>query len=276
MNVLEANGEFAEINGSKIHVFRTGDPDRPKLVLMSGSSTVAPVYDFKILYTKLQEHFRIIIVEKFGYGYSDICECDCDIDSLVNIQHEALEKLGEKGPYILMPHSMSGIEAIRWIQMYPEEVSALIGLDMTSYISYAEWTDSDVEKRIRLLSRIKKLGLYQLSTIPHNDTLTKKDKKQLKLLRKRNAFNECYRREAERVRENAAAVGKHGPVKCPTLLFSSNGKQTFGNWIQNQQEFAKVMDAGLITYDCGHYIHYYKSDEMSREIKGFIDSLSAV
>ena len=65
-----------------------------------------------------------------------------------------------------MPHSMAGTEAIRWIQIYPEEVSALIGLDMTSYISYAEWTDSDVEKRSKLLHRMKKLRLYKLSTMP--------------------------------------------------------------------------------------------------------------
>ncbi|MBR6401954.1 MAG: alpha/beta hydrolase, partial [Eubacterium sp.] len=58
------------------------------------------------------------------------------------------------------------------------------------------------------------------------------------------------------------------------LLFSSNGKQTFRNWIQNQHEFAEVMDARLITYDCGHYIHYFKSKEMSKEIIGFIDSIS--
>lgn len=269
----EAIGEFTEINGHKIHVYRIGDQNKPKLVLMAGSSTVAPVYDFKILYTKLMEYYRIIIVEKFGYGYSDICECDCDIDSLVNIQREALEKLGENGPFILMPHSMAGIEAIRWIQMYPEEVSALIGLDMTSGTSYAEWSDSDVEKRIRLLSRLRKLGLYQLSTIPHNDLLTGNDKKQVKLLQKRNAFNECYGREAKRVRENAAIVRSHGPISCPTLLFSSNGKQTFKNWLQNQQYFAEVMNARLITYDCGHYIHYYMSDQMSKEIISFIDSL---
>lgn len=48
---------------------------------------------------------------KFGYGYSDICEFPSDVDTLVNVQKHALEKLGETGTYILMPHSMSGIEA---------------------------------------------------------------------------------------------------------------------------------------------------------------------
>ena len=33
---------------------------RTKLVLMSGSGTVAPMYDFKILYEKLVSDFRII------------------------------------------------------------------------------------------------------------------------------------------------------------------------------------------------------------------------
>lgn len=266
-------GEMVEIDNHKIHVYRTGDVNKPKLVFMSGSSTVAPVYDFKILYEKLKSDFRIIVVEKFGYGYSDIYDTPSDIDSLVNTQRTALNMLGEKGPYILLPHSMAGIEAIRWIQMYPDEVSALIGLDMTSPVSYAEWTDSDVNSRVRTMRFLKKLKLYGLSTIPHNATLTENDKRQIKLLRKRNAFNDCYFREAEHIKQNASFVGEHGTVKCPALLFCSDGKQTFRNWIQNQQTFAKEINAKLICYDCGHYLHYYKSDEMSGEIKNFIDGL---
>ncbi len=96
---LQAIGEFAEVKGHKIHVYRTGDPHKPKLVFMAGSSTVAPAYDFKILYSKLQNDFRIIVIEKFGYGYSDIFESECDVDSLVENQRMALEKLGEKGPF---------------------------------------------------------------------------------------------------------------------------------------------------------------------------------
>ena len=52
-----------------MHVFAAGDENKAKLVLMSGSGTVAPVYDFKILYEKLVSDYRIIAIEKFGYGY---------------------------------------------------------------------------------------------------------------------------------------------------------------------------------------------------------------
>ncbi len=35
MNSLESIGEFVEIYDHKVHVYRTGNPDKPKLVLMS-------------------------------------------------------------------------------------------------------------------------------------------------------------------------------------------------------------------------------------------------
>ena len=51
--------ELFTIEEHKMHLFRTGDVNKPKLVFMSGSGTAAPMYDFKILYEKLIEDFRI-------------------------------------------------------------------------------------------------------------------------------------------------------------------------------------------------------------------------
>ena len=116
---LKCSGEWVPVNGHKIHVFREGSKDAPAILLMSGHCTIAPVYDFKVLYEKLLPSFRVIVVEKFGYGYSDIFQSPCDIDTLVSVQRQALAALGETGPYILAPHSMSGLEAIRWKQAFP-------------------------------------------------------------------------------------------------------------------------------------------------------------
>lgn len=52
---------YVEIDNHRMHVFATGDESKPKLVLMSGSGTVAPVFDFKILYEKLVSNYRILI-----------------------------------------------------------------------------------------------------------------------------------------------------------------------------------------------------------------------
>ena len=85
-SILECKGDLVNIDGHNIHVYRQGNKDKPRIVLMSGSGTVAPVYDFKVLYEKLSKDFRVIVIEKFGYGYSDICNFASDVDTLVSIQ----------------------------------------------------------------------------------------------------------------------------------------------------------------------------------------------
>lgn len=94
---LKSKGDLVNVQGHNIHIYRQGDKDKPKIILMSGSGTVAPVYDFKVLYEKLANSFRVIVIEKFGYGYSDICDFPSDVNTLVTIQKQALEKLGPQG-----------------------------------------------------------------------------------------------------------------------------------------------------------------------------------
>ena len=80
---LHPNGEFVTVSGHKMHVYRDGNTRGPKLVFLSGSATVAPVYDFKILYRKLLRDFRVIVLEKFGYGFSDDIDDERDIDTIL-------------------------------------------------------------------------------------------------------------------------------------------------------------------------------------------------
>ena len=271
---LTHNGCFVEIQGHKIHLYVSGREHSHTLVFMSGSATVAPVYDFKNLYEKLTDRYNVVVIEKFGYGYSDIFEADCDIDTFVSIDRTALEKAQMQKPYILLPHSMSGLEAIRWKQKFPDEIKAIIGIDMATPFAYEKWTEKKIQKTIKMFSLVKRLRLQH---IPHiyplsNRSLLPNEIKQQKLLMKRNAFNICYINEAKTVLQNARTVSSLDYISCPMILFSSNGKQIDKYWVENQQKFAEIMNAKLICYDCGHYIHYYKSLEMANEIKEFINS----
>ena len=196
---LKCNGELVTINEHKIHVYRTGNADAPAIVFMSGHCTVSPVYDFKVLYEKLLHDFRVIVIEKPGYGYSDIWDSPCDIDSLVAIQRQALAALGEAGPYILAPHSMSGLEAIRWKQKYPDDVSAIVGIDMATPLSFRVWTEKDIKKTVRLMQVLRILRLASILSSVSHLSLTEEEFKQHHLLKKRNAFNKCCINEAKEV-----------------------------------------------------------------------------
>ena len=273
MGKIKCNGEFVTINEHKMHVYRDGNADAPAIVFMSGHCTVSPVYDFKVLYEKLLPNFRVIVIEKFGYGYSDIFDSPCDIDTLVSVQRQALDALGEVGPYILAPHSMSGIEAIRWKQKFPEEVAAIIGIDMATPLSFSVWTDKQIKQTVLLMKVLRFLRLASALSAVSNLSLTEDEFEQHKLLKKRNTFNICCINEAREVLNNARVVGEDGDIQCPTLMFSSNGEDQEKNWVENQAKFASSMGARLISYDCSHYIHHFKSDEMCKEIIEFVNSL---
>ena len=272
-NTLRCNGELVTINGHNIHVYRDGMADAPIIVFMSGHCTIAPVYDFKVLYEKLLKDFRVIVIEKYGYGYSDIWDCPCDIDTLVSLQRQALASLKEAGPYILAPHSMSGLEAIRWKQKFPEEISAIIGIDMATPLSFSVWTDKQIRQTVRIMKVLRGLKLASVLSSVTDLSLTENEFKQHKLLKKRNTFNICYINEAREVVNNAKVVGEDGDIQCPVLLFSSNGKDQEKDWVLNQEKFASNMGAKLISCNCSHYIHHFKSDEMCKEIIEFVNSL---
>ena len=122
-------GKSVQVNNNKMHVFTEGQGDIT-LVFMSGSGTSNPTIDFKPLWMRMTDNYRIAVVEKAGYGWSETSSSSRDIDTILQETRKALNLSGEEGPYVLVPHSMSGLEAIYWAQKYPDEVKAIIGLDI--------------------------------------------------------------------------------------------------------------------------------------------------
>ena len=188
---------------------------------------------------------------------------------------EALSSVQISAPFILMPHSMSGLEAIRWKQKFPNEIKAIIGLDMATPLSYKNFNYKKTQKIIPVLRIIRKLNIHKIPKLYPLNTLSldNQEKRQQILLMHRNAFNINYILEGEYLMKNARLVEENGGIKSEMLLFCSNGKQIDKYWVSNQEEFAREVNAKLIKYDCGHYLHHFKSKEMAISIIEFVDSL---
>ena len=100
-----------------------------------------------------------MVVEKFGYGFSDV-DRSRDIDTILEDTRKALLLAGHKGPYILAPHSMSGIESLYWANKYPQEVKAIIGLDMAVPEAYG---NMDINMPLLQLGRVAStMGIIRL------------------------------------------------------------------------------------------------------------------
>jgi pimeloyl-ACP methyl ester carboxylesterase len=267
---------LVEVDGYKIHVYAEGDKgNKPTLVFMSGSGTVAPVYDFKSLYSLLSDEYRIVVVEKAGYGYSDIYEIERDIDTMLEEVRQGLSLAGEKGPYVLFPHSMSGLEAIYWAQKYPEELKAIIGLDMSVPESYDYFNFSSINQMIYVGRASVLLGLHRIPGVYSldNTSLNATEIEQQKLLMYRNAVNINHISEGKAVYNNAAVVKSGGDLSLPILMFVSDGMEIGEFWIPSQKRFAAKNDAQLIQLDCGHYVHNFMPKYIAEKAMEYLSKL---
>jgi pimeloyl-ACP methyl ester carboxylesterase len=270
-NKIIPNGTIVEVNGYNMHLYSEGNLQSgfPPLVFMSGAGTVSPVYDFKPLYSLLSD-YHIIVVEKIGYGYSDIVDAPRDIDTMVNETREALKLAGKNGPYILIPHSMSGLEALYWAQKYPDEIRAIIGIDMATPEVYDHLKVNSVI--YSFLGFLAKIGFQRIPFIYPINTkgLTTEEQDQLKYLTYRNAINKTMANESEYVYGNAGKVKETEYPKIPILLFSSDGHEMGNYWVKCQENLANITGARLIILNCGHYIHQFEAEKVSEEIKIFL------
>ncbi|HET8993966.1 MAG TPA: alpha/beta hydrolase, partial [Rhodococcus sp. (in: high G+C Gram-positive bacteria)] len=105
------------------------------IVLMPGLGTPEPILGFAPLAERLAEQNTVVTIEPFGLGLSDGTDVPRTSGAIVDETRSALRELGLSGPYVLMPHSISGLYAMWWATHHPDEVAALVGLDDERYTS---------------------------------------------------------------------------------------------------------------------------------------------
>ena len=128
---LEPFGQMVEVNGSMMHVHSMGDGEQT-IVLLPGLGTPLPSASFGPLMRELSEDFTVVAIEYFGVGFSDQVDTARTNANYTQEIRAALLAAGFKPPYILMPHSASGVYAEYFATRHPDEVTALILLDTTS------------------------------------------------------------------------------------------------------------------------------------------------
>ena len=271
-------GQRVEVDGKKMNVYVAGNGPKT-LVFLSGSGTSSPILDFKSLYSKLIKDYRVVVVEKFGYGFSDDWSKDRDLDTILSQTRNALQKADVKGPYVLLPHSMSGLEAIHWSASYPKEVEAIIGLDMSFPQAYDKYRPNQL--LYKTLQFAANLGLSRWFYSPDkeirslsNGSLNLKERSIYKALLYRRPLSNAIIKEAEEVKSNAKLVKQDKVPAIPYLLFVSNGQGTgFArkDWQDMSKDFAKDhKNVQLKSFDVPHYIHSYIPDELAKEIRKFL------
>lgn len=274
----EPLGQLIDINGNNMSIYVEGSGYKT-LVFLSGSGTCSPILDFKSLYSLLSDEYRIVVVEKFGYGYSDVVDEDRNIQTILSETRLALNNAGIEGPYVLCPHSMSGIEALYWAQEYPDEIEAIIGLDMAVPEYY---------ENMKINLPLMKLGQYaanlgitrlipslaESDAIKHG-TLTDDEKNIYRAIFYNRTATVTMINETKSVKANAKIVAQNGVPQVDMLFFISDGTGGTGfdkeTWRRIPKEYISEAESGkYIELDCPHYVHDYEYERISEEIKSFL------
>ena len=119
-----------KVNDTFLNVYSEGKNSESTIIFMSGSGVTSPVLEYKPIYRRMSNAYKIAVVEKAGYGFSGSMTTKRTVENLVAESRKALLLSGINPPYVLAPHSYSGFEAIYWANTYPEEVKAILGIDM--------------------------------------------------------------------------------------------------------------------------------------------------
>lgn len=274
-------GKLVEVNGHQMSVYVEGHGDKT-IVFMSGGGTCSPILDFKSLYSTLTDKYKIVVLEKFGYGFSDVVDKGRNIDSILEDTRTALAKADIEGSYVLCPHSMSGIEALYWAGQYPEEIEAIIGLDMAVPKAYEDYKIN--MSMLKISQFAARIGITRfLPGISESDaikygTLTDTEKDIYRAIFFEKTATTTMLNEVKCIKENAQIVQNNGVPQVPMLLFVSNGIGTGWNedeWREYQNSYLENIENGkLINLDCPHYIHDYEYNTISEEIRVFLTEIS--
>ena len=143
-----APGRCVTVNGHTIHAYTAGKGDIT-VVFTAGWKIPSPYVDLYPLHHEIAKYTRIVVYDRPGYGWSETTHLPRDIDDIATEIHTTLEALGEKPPYLLVAHSIGSLEALRFAQIYKDEVKGIVLIDGSNPEMYA------VIKQPSLLSRLR-------------------------------------------------------------------------------------------------------------------------
>ena len=274
----EPLGAMVTVDNGQMCVYTEGSGEHT-IVFMSGYGTPSPILDFKPLFSRLSGDFRIVVVEKFGYGFSGETDEPRDIDTMLRQTREAISGAGVEGPFILCPHSASGLEAIYWAQKYPEEIEGIAALDISMPGYHKDGFSTFEDYAVSFIANsgwIRIIPSDSLCRELSSSELTAEEKKLYSAHMYARRGSKTMLREADACEKNVQTVSNGEVPTVPMLFFISKQMAAVispdnPEWYLSLARNYTNNKAEYIELDCGHYVHLEEPDFVASEIRRFAE-----
>ncbi|QEW09114.1 alpha/beta hydrolase [Streptococcus sp. LPB0220] len=274
--LLTPIGQQVTVNGHRMNVSVKGEGSET-IVFLSGAGIASPILDFKNLTDSLSKKYKVVVVERAGYGFSEDSDQSRDVMTVLSETRQALSQAEVSGPYVIVSHSMASLESLAWQEKYPDEVKALVGLDWALPASYEDLKDNQALLTVAYWSsKIGLLRYFPESFYIKNPTLTETERQQYKLLAYKQLMSQAMLHESRLAKENAKKVPSSINPKIPALLLVSNGEGTTfsqSEWQRYAERFASDQSNVQVVYmDVPHDLYHYQSNAIVSRIKEFLEN----
>ena len=279
---------LVKVEQADINVYSEGEGE-PVIVFMADSGITSPVLEYRPLYSIMKEKYTIAVIEKSGYGFSGPMKRKRTIENLVFEDRFALKEAGFKPPYVLVPHGYSGYEAIYWANKFPNEISAVLGNDMSfpdhaltllKEVSHNKMQNM-VGKKREFLTKVAAEGIFaklqykktiDISGLMSSDYLDAEEKRGYKIMYYNNVLNEEYFEESILEAENASKAHDTGSLKCPCCFFISDIKTEVKSksWLETGMEYARRCSGEYHLTNAGHYPYSAIPERMAEHFFDFL------
>lgn len=283
-NSMEKNklkiGQSIKVDGKNMHAYVTGSGEKT-IVLLSGLGTASPIADFMPLAERLSKDYKVVILESFGYGFSSTTKKARTNENIVNEIRTALKELDISGPYILMPHSISGIYSLYYAKNYPNEVEAIIGIDESVPNQTKINKDEDMSHNLTMLNTLGIMRDLSYLSPSADDGMNQNNYYSPELVKLKNkatlwnSLNVSIINELNMVNSNTGELyDVKYPNDLPVLAFlSKDGVDTEPEWLPLHEEVISNADIQKIEpLSGGHYLHWTNADKIAEMTKEFIST----
>jgi pimeloyl-ACP methyl ester carboxylesterase len=119
-------GKLVDLGGHQLHVHCSGS-GTPTVVVETGLGDFS--FDWALVQSEVSHYTRICTYDRAGYAWSDPGPKPRTFAQLNLELRDALQKLGEKGPFVLVGHSYGGPVMINFATIYPQEAAGMVLVD---------------------------------------------------------------------------------------------------------------------------------------------------
>ena len=121
---LQISFHYADVNEKGLHYAKSGSDTLPTLFFVHGSPGSWDAFKIYMMDSALLQHFRIISIDRPGFGYSNFGIAE-NLDAQAVMINKIIEKESNNKPLHLIGHSIGGPVIVKLAQLYPDEISSL-------------------------------------------------------------------------------------------------------------------------------------------------------